>query len=312
MEQVYTALCDLFDPYERPLVEVELRNDSAQPRRLLVSSHIQEYSHVAETTATVAPGAVETVRQLPALRKAAVQGITELTQAELTVSVRDLDADKIVQQQSFRIALLARNAAPIAVCDPHTNEWIDMTHYLAAFVTPNAPAVMETLRRAAARHPEGRLAGYQADVELQVRALYESLKYDYELAYIDSTTSFNPDASAFDQRVRLPAETLRTRSANCIDGVLLFASLLEACSLRPALLVSSDHAVVAWATTRTGGAWDYLETTVLHTNDFADARSLGRGNARIFLDKMAETGDRRWHRLLPLRKLRGQGVMPLE
>ena len=29
MEQVYTALCDLFDPAERPLVEVELVNGAA-------------------------------------------------------------------------------------------------------------------------------------------------------------------------------------------------------------------------------------------------------------------------------------------
>ncbi|MFM7174631.1 MAG: hypothetical protein ACKO4U_16515, partial [Caldilinea sp.] len=147
MEQVYTALCDLFDAKEHPLVEVELRNDTAQLRRLLVNSHIQEYSHVSETTVELASGAVQTVRQLPVLRRDAVQGIHELRKAELTVSVRDLDADRIVKQESFRIALLARNVAPIAVHAPHTNVWIDMTRYLAAFVTPNAPEVLETLRK---------------------------------------------------------------------------------------------------------------------------------------------------------------------
>lgn len=313
MEQVYTALADLFDPDERPLVEIELRNDAAQPRRLLVGSHIQEYSHVAETTVTLAPGAVEMVRQLPALRKPAVQAITELTKAELAVSVRDLDADQIVQQQSYRIALLARNAAPIAARDPHTNAWIDMTPYLAAFVTPNAPAVMETLRRAVERHPEQRLAGYQADVGLQVNALYDVLRHDIGLAYVQSIISFNPDAAALDQRVRLPAETLRQRSANCLDAALLVASLLEACSLNPALLVSKNHAFVGWERRPGRGEWAWLETTVFLTNDFADACVFGRRWSAIFQRKLERSGDAIWHRVLSVKALRTQHhITPLE
>ncbi|HHY56803.1 MAG TPA: hypothetical protein GYA08_15365 [Chloroflexi bacterium] len=313
MEQVYTALADLFDPDARPLVEVELRNATAQPRRILVSSHIQEYSHVAETTVTLAPGAVETVRQLPALRKPAVQAITELTKAELSVSVRDLDADQIVQQQSFRSALLARNAAPIAARDPHTNAWIDMTPYLAAFVTPNAPAVMETLRRAVERHPEQRLAGYQADVGLQVNALYDVLRHDIALAYVQSIISFNPDAAALDQRVRLPAETLRQRSANCLDAALLVASLLEACSLNPALLLSRDHAIVGWETQPGRGEWAWLETTVFLTNDYPEALNLGKRKAAFFHQRRKQTGDAIWHRLLPIKVLRTQHhITPLE
>lgn len=313
MEQVYTALADLFDPNARPLVEVELRNATAQPRRILVSSHIQEYSHVAETTVTLAPGAVETVRQLPALRKPAVQAITEMTKAELSVSVRDLDDDQIVQQQSFPIALLARNAAPIAARDPHTNAWIDMTPYLAAFVTPNALAVMETLRRAVERHPEQRLAGYQADVGLQVNALYDVLRHDIALAYVQSIISFNPDAAALDQRVRLPAETLRQRSANCLDAALLVASLLEACSLNPALLISKDHALVGWERRPGSGEWAWLETTIFLTNDFADACNLGERKAAFFHQRREQTGDVTWRRLLPIKALRTQHhITPLE
>lgn len=166
------------------------------------------------------------------------------------------------------------------------------------------------LRRAAQRHPERMLA--IADVELQVRALYESLQHNYELAFIASTISFKPDDAALAQRVRRPAETLRTRFANCVDGVLLFASLFEACSLRPALLVSTKHALIAWDKTATGGELDYLETTMLQTNKFADARTLGRRKAQTFFDNIAATNDPRWHRLLPLRDLRRQRILPLE
>ncbi|MBE2239451.1 MAG: hypothetical protein IAE81_16805 [Caldilineaceae bacterium] len=313
MEQVYTALCDLFDPEARPLVEVELANATAQPRRLLVSSHIQEYSHRAETTVPLAAGATTTVRHLPALRKLAVQGLSELTRAMLSVAVTDLDTGRVVQQESVHIVLLARNAAPIAARDPATNAWIDLTRYLAAFVTPNAEAVLETLRQAVDRHPERRLAGYQADVALQVNALYDVLKYDLGIAYIDARTSFNHDAAALDQRVRLPSETLRLRSANCIDGVLLFASLLEACTLSPALLLSHNHALVGWETWPDSGVWEYLETTVFSTNDFAEARELGRRKAAFLQEQAARTGDATWFRRWPVKTLRTQHhITPLE
>lgn len=313
MEQVYTALCDLFDPEARPLVEVELANATAQPRRLLVSSHIQEYSHRAETTVPLAAGATTTVRHLPALRKLAVQGLSELTRAMLSVAVTDLDTGRVVQQESVHLVLLARNAAPIAARDPATNAWIDLTRYLAAFVTPNAEAVLETLRQAVDRHPERRLAGYQADVALQVNALYDVLKYDLGIAYIDARTSFNHDAAALDQRVRLPSETLRLRSANCIDGVLLFASLLEACTLSPALLLSHNHALVGWETWPDSGVWEYLETTVFSTNDFAEARELGRRKAAFLQEQAARTGDATWFRRWPVKTLRTQHhITPLE
>jgi hypothetical protein len=313
MEQVYTALCDLFDPEARPLVEVELANATAQPRRLLVSSHIQEYSHRAETTVPLAAGATTTVRHLPALRKLAVQGLSELTRAMLSVAVTDLDTGRVVQQESVHLVLLARNAAPIAARDPATNAWIDLTRYLAAFVTPNAGAVLETLRQAVDRHPARRLAGYQADVALQVNALYDVLKYDLGIAYIDARTSFNHDAAALDQRVRLPSETLRLRSANCIDGVLLFASLLEACTLSPALLLSHNHALVGWETWPDSGVWEYLETTVFSTNDFAEARELGRRKAAFLQEQAARTGDATWFRRWPVKTLRTQHhITPLE
>lgn len=313
MEQVYTALSDLFDRDERPLVEVALTNNATQERRLLVSSHIQEYSHVAETSVVVAAGATATVRHLPALRKPTVQGLTELTKAELSVAVRDLATDKVETQQSFRIVLLARSAAPIAARDPSTDTWLDLTRYLGAFVTPNAPAVQETLRRAAERHPEKRLAGYQADVLLQVNALYDVLAKEIGVVYINSQVSFNPDATALDQRVRLPRETLQMRSANCIDGVLLFASLLEACTLNPALLIGRDHALVGWEQRPGRTAWTFLETTMLSTNSFAEALDIGKRRAATFQERAASTGDANWFRLWPLQVLRRQQhITPLE
>ncbi|MDP3275738.1 MAG: hypothetical protein Q8Q09_11120 [Deltaproteobacteria bacterium] len=57
----------------------------------------------------------------------------------------------------------------------------------------------------------------------------------------------NISSSYFDgwQRIRRPAESIAMRSANCIDGTLLFASVLESIGIRAFIVVVPGHAFVA-------------------------------------------------------------------
>ena len=73
---------------------------------------------------------------------------------------------QIETHESLPVWLLARNAAPLAVRDPTSGGWVDLSRYFGAFVTPNRRAIMLFLRQAARRHPEGRLPGYQSAVLL--------------------------------------------------------------------------------------------------------------------------------------------------
>ena len=63
-----------------------------------------------------------------------------------------------------------------------------------------------------------------------------------------SVLAFNPDHGTANQWVRLPRETLADHTANCLDGAVLFANLLEAVSLSPALVIVPSHAFVGWQT----------------------------------------------------------------
>ena len=78
------------------------------------------------------------------------------------------------------------------------------------------------------------------------------------------------------QRTRLPRESLRHKSANCIDGTVLMASLLEAASLQPAIVLVPGHAFVGWETWEGTDEWDYLETTMIASHDFEAARQRAR------------------------------------
>lgn len=314
MAQVPTAIYHLLNSTDHPLIACEIKNNSPQTRRVCVTSFIEGYTARAIDTVEIAAGQAWQITQLPTLFPERIRDLNELTRAMLNILVDDLDG-KVELQKTEPLWLLSQNSAPLYVRDPTTNAWNNLTRYLGAFVTPNAPSIMAFLRKAAARHPQQQLFGYQADraVEPQVRAIFDALKADANITYVNSTINFNPEQSARTQRVRLPRQSLAEQQANCIDGVLLFASLLEAASLNPALIIIPGHALVGWESAKQSGQWDYLETTKLGEGTFDEACALGRQKAATF-ERLATTTNNpmafvRWS----LRNLRTEyNVTPLE
>jgi len=326
MTHIPTAIYHLLDTDDSPLLEVELVNTAREMRRVRVTARIEGYS--ADAVATVeldrnGEGVRKKVKLLPTLFPQAIDPVHELTRATVTVLVEELiyagdnsakigTAVRIENHDSLPIWMLARNSAPLAVRDPQSGEWVDLTRYFGAFVTPNRPEVMAFLRKAADHHPQKRLAGYQSDVTAQARAIFDALKAEADITYVNSLIAFNPDESARGQRVRLPRESLAERQANCIDGTLLFASLLEAASLHPAIVVVPGHAFVAWERSADSGRWAYLETTMIGTNTFAEAQEIG-GRKAEFWEKQAAEGDAGKFRRWSLKELRtAYGITPLE
>lgn len=326
MTHIPTAIYHLLDTDASPLLEVELVNTAREMRRVRVTARVEGYS--ADAVATVeldrnGEGVRKKVKLLPTLFPQATDPVHELTRATVTVLVEELiyagensakigTAVRIENHDSLPIWMLARNSAPLAVRDPQSGAWVDLTRYFGAFVTPNRPEVMAFLRKAAAHHPQKRLAGYQSDVTAQARAIFDALKEDADITYVNSLIAFNPDESARGQRVRLPRESLAERQANCIDGTLLFASLLEAASLHPAIVVVPGHAFVAWERSADSGRWAYLETTMIGTNTFAEAQEIG-GRKAEFWEKQAADGDANKFRRWPLKELRtAYDITPLE
>lgn len=316
MASIPTAIVHLFDPQDHPLVSITVRNaDEQRTRRLRLYSFIEGYSAQAVDTLELAPRQERQIHQLPILFPAQARGITELTRASLNLLVEDLEGG-IELHRSLPVWLLSRNSAPLAVRDPQTGGWNDLSIYFAAFVTPNSPAVMRFLRLAAEHHPGRQLVGYQGDpevVETQVRAAFDALKTESRITYVNSVLEFNPEQGFATQRVRLPRESLEERQANCIDGVVLFASLLESMSLSPAIVVVPGHALLAWETWEHSGEWRYLETTMINSHNFQEAVASGQQTAERYQALAERSGSPQYFRLHPLRELRGvRNITPLE
>ena len=317
MAQVPTSIYHLFDPATDPLVSGSIKNRSANEiRRLRVRAYLDGYSAEAVETLEIKGGREATFSLLPTLFPDRLAGIHELTRATLNVLVEDIASTTGVElHRTAPVWLLPRTTAPTAVRDPQTGGFRDLTRYLAAFVTPNQPAVMSFLRTVAAHHPERKLVGYQVDaagVALQVKAIFEALKAEANITYVNSVISFSPEDGIATQRVRLPEDSLRDQQANCIDGTVLVASLIEAASMNAAIVVVPQHAFVGWETVRDKGTWDYLETTLIGSADFATANLRARQVATKYETLATQLDDPSRFRRWSVRELRGQRITPLQ
>jgi hypothetical protein len=108
------------------------------------------------------------------------------------------------------------------------------------------------------------------------RALYEALK-KRKLEYDNDTLELHHAANDYAQKVRLPAKSLAENAANCLDGSVLFASLLVSAGIEPVILLVPGHAVVGWKEDAGSGLrYRFLETTLTSVSNFQEACDEGQ------------------------------------
>jgi hypothetical protein len=331
LQPVPTGIYHLLDPETDPLLTVTITNLTNDPRRLCVTSYIEGLSARAIKTIEFSRSEVKksrTIPLLPSLLPDQARRITEIQRATLHVVVdifgstmnpqtrQDTWSSLVESHDTHSILLLSRNSGFNSVEDPETGLRRDLTRYYGAWVTPHVELVQALVRRAAERLPDRRIAGYQGRrnpdaIAAQVRALFDTLKAE-GISYIDSVIDFGAGPGQVTQRTRLPRESLRHKSANCIDGTVLMASLLEAASLQPAIVLVPGHAFVAWETWEGSDEWDYLETTMISSHEFEEARQRARALYERFSEEDLPTDDGPLLRVLKLNELRSQGIWPME
>ena len=316
MPVVNTSIFNLLDPAEHPLVIIQVmprRADGNGGDLVRVRSWIEGYSD--EQVDIVERGeAGVVIRQSPILRLNSIRHLTELTAATLRSDIDDPHGE-ILDQQTHRIWMLARNSAHLIYRSPLSGRVWDLTRYLGAYVTPNEPSIMSYLKTVAG-YRDGRIVGYQegpGGVMSQLEAIYSALAGE-GIAYVHSATDFVPYAWSTHQRVRLPRESLASRQANCLDGTLLFSSLLEAMSLSPAIVIVPGRALVGCEMENGNGSWVFVETAGVATGmRFDQAVSYATSISKRYNMQAEATGDQSWFRIIPLQKIRTvHHIWPME
>ncbi len=322
MAPVPTGVYHLLNSDENPLVEVTVKCVSL-PRerkaaRIFVQAYIEGLSANHVKTFELEKNEEKSIRLLPTLLPDKVRFITEVQRATLHVIVEDLDGSTELHD-SVTVSMLARNSGLNAMIDPVTKKTTDLTRYYGAWVTPHAEPILKLLRQAAEKTNDKTISGYLTgktkDVTDQAKALFDTLKNEHKITYINSVIDFGAGASYFSQRARLPRESIDQMSANCLDGTLLFASLLEAAALKPAIVLFPGHALVAWQNTDVDSddnsnqailkGWTFLETTVIGGKSFEEAVKFGSRQVEFEIGKP----DFLMHKLMDLRLA---GIFPME
>ncbi|HEX8203637.1 MAG TPA: hypothetical protein VF590_24385 [Isosphaeraceae bacterium] len=308
MQPIPTGIYHLLDPETDPLLTVKVANVSRDPRRVCIKAFLEGLSAQAVRTVEVEPRKDVTLKLLPTLLPERARAITEVQRATLHVVAEDLDG-KPESHDTFSVVCLARTSSFNAVRRPDTGQTVDLSHYYGAWVTPHDEAVQRLIRRAADLLPDRQILGYQGDPDAVpglVGALFQALK-EAELTYVNSVIDFGAPAGQATQRTRLPRESLAGRAVNCIDGAVLFASLLEGVSLNPALVLVPGHAFVGWEAWDGADEWRFLETTMIGTHDFEAA--CGSGQRQY---DQAQTYGRARLTVHRLTDLRARGIWPME
>ncbi|WP_296457286.1 DUF3320 domain-containing protein [Rubinisphaera sp.] len=192
----------------------------------------------------LAPGAsLDIPNREVEIDQAYVNRLNEAERGQVTFQLIH-DSQKLAKQM-IDIRILARD------------EWCgfrDNPELLAAFVTPNDPAVTRILKKssqilARSGHSDS-LEGYQGHdpkrVYMQAAAIWSALSEE-GLTYSNPPKSFEQDG----QKIRQPATILNDGLATCLDTSLLFAAALEAIHINPVLILVDGHCFAGFWLTET-------------------------------------------------------------
>ena len=270
-----------------PLVTYDIINNSNQELTLNIITEIEDFTNKEEDTVKILPYSLIDVNHTPLFSAKALE-LEETCQANL--KVRAIVGNQIAYQRTARMELLASDTMIWEILNPLNREIFYLYDFLATWVTPHSKVIENVISIAKEYHKDKSLEGYQTalenqeisrSVDLQCEAIFMALK-ELGISYVDASLSFGWNKNFASQRIKLPFNTIKTKAANCIDGTVLFASLLEHVGIQPIVILVPRHALIGWRPYPNSNTIMPLETTLIASCDYKTAvlngtRSLERG-----------------------------------
>ncbi len=226
----------------------------------------------------------------------------EITAATAEIKITD-SSNRLLHSETVPVRLRS-------VDDIYWGNDFKFAPFIASWVTPHDPAVESVLTKAKEFMPGRRLPGYEewknADQQRittteEARAIYRALQ-EYGLSYVKSSLTFGRNAG-ISERVRMPSDSLQRLSANCIDGVVMYASLFENLGMDPVVVLVPGHAYVAVRDAASSDSYLYIETAVTGRASFdAAVKAATTGLAKISEKDIIR---------IPISKARLSGIYPM-
>lgn len=259
-----------------PLAVLNVTNTAEQPVVHTITAEVPGWTRRSEETLVIAPRETRTVRFNPELLPWAFEN-EEVRQAKL--EVRAVTPDGATAFSESRPVLLH------GASDLYWGKRFANAQYVTRWVTPHDAAVLKLVADARRFVRRGRLPGYNiasgdakaraAQVRMQAQAVFRALQRS-GLSYVSSIFVMGEHIGQA-QRIRLPNETLRLKSANCMDVSVAFAAAMENLGMHPVIVIVPGHAFTGVRLGPQSQDILYLDLTVLPDGSFT--RAISRAEA---------------------------------
>ncbi len=221
------------------------------------------YSETSEFVG-VLPTAGITYRVYPKMRYR-FDRLSRCKQATPSIAVFKVQLnDGVIEEETCTITMRSINDCPFAiVADDETT--VDLSHIFAAYVNEQHPFVDKLLREALDIGMVNSFTGYQSDPDAVLAQVYSlwDLMVTRDVRYSSITATAAVSEHTHSQHVRLLEETVNNTQANCVDGSVLFASMLRKIGIDSVLVLTDDHCYLAFWTDAKHERMYGLETTMV-------------------------------------------------
>lgn len=186
--------------------------------------------------------------------------------SKVVIFINGEKVDESIQTLNVR----SINDAPFAIVNNDAKSYLDTSWIFAAYVNENHPWIDQLLREALDTGLITEFTGYlteqPTDVYRQVFAIWNVLqRRGFQYSTISTPTGYSE--KVFSQYVRLFSDSISNTQANCIDGTVLFSSILRRIGIDPIIVLVPGHAYLGFYLDKNKQGAAYLETTMLgHTN----------------------------------------------
>ena len=208
----------------------------------------------------------------------------------------------------------------------------------AAYVNENHPQVQEILKEAlktgSVKQFDGYLSEDREQVLKQIFSIWNALqRRGIKYSNVASTT---PSEAVYCQTVRFMDQSINSQQANCVDGSVLMASVLQKIGIQSYLVIIPNHCFLAFdLIPNSAGLPIGLETTMLGNNEITEVANIGLLPAQTFLKeheasqktffaaiksgnndlqgyaRMLQSGDNPEFGLISIEDARKKGIMPI-
>jgi hypothetical protein len=257
-----------------------LKNSGTDPVVVQLSCSVTDYFQETRKTVTLPPGGHQIALRLVFDKTKEVSGVVA-TQVAYRVSLITGNTEPVLKADSTELVrLLPSNNFLMARYDSTKAELVNFTWLIAAWITRDTDRLQAIRRRAIELEP---LVGQKVqpgpnaarDARIRVAAMYKALQ-EQNIVFNDDNVVFHAQENDYVQRVQFPAETIDAKAGNCLDGSVLFGSMLSMCGMNPLILLVPGHALVGWRNPGGGEpSEEFCETTVMASADFDLAWEIG-------------------------------------